>query len=96
MLCEKIGSGWLAWAPTVDLFVVPQGMSSLEDKWTLEHRDSIAIYREHAMDSKFWRALSKHFSAENHAQSLSQDHVSCVKSICTPYSLRSMTDTNIR
>jgi proteasome activator subunit 4 len=83
MLCEKIKSGWLAWAPSMELFVVPQGMASLEDSWESSHRNNVTIYKEHAADPKFWKALAKHFTAENHAQVISQDHVSCVKSICT-------------
>jgi proteasome activator subunit 4 len=82
VLCEKITSGWLAWAPTIDLFTVPQGSSSLVNAWDVSQGDCIAVYRKQAADPDFWKALAKHFSAENHAEVISQDHVSCVKSIC--------------
>jgi proteasome activator subunit 4 len=81
LLCEKVTSGWLVWAPTIDLFVIPNGTKSIFEPWDSSTLDNIDVYREIADDPSFWKKLSKHFSSENHAQVITQDHVSCVKSI---------------
>jgi hypothetical protein len=69
-------------SPTLDLFVVPTDDAVLANSWDASSQENLAVYRELATDPAFWKSLSKHFTAENHAEVISQDHVSCVKSIC--------------
>ena len=40
--------------------------------------------RKAVLDTSFWKNLSTHFSAENDADVIMQDHALCVKSICAP------------
>lgn len=82
LLCEKPSSGWLVWGKVVDLFLAPHSQKPTFLPWADECRDNIAAYREIAKDEAFWKKLAKHYSSENHAEVITQDHVSCVKSIC--------------
>ena len=34
------------------------------------------------MNSNYWKKLSNHFSEENNNEGVTQDNISCVKSIC--------------
>ena len=38
--------------------------------------------REIATSEAFWKALGGFFAEENHADSATQDNISCIKSIC--------------
>jgi proteasome activator subunit 4 len=82
MLCEKPTSGWVAWGKKVSLFLAPDETKSTFQPWAESCLDNIAVYREVAKDPAFWQKLSKHYASENHAEVITQDHVSCIKSIC--------------
>ncbi|OBZ79723.1 Proteasome activator complex subunit 4 [Grifola frondosa] len=80
LLREKISSGWLAWDKSVDCFVIPDPTKS-PFEWDVGSRETLAAIREVVNDSSYWKQLSAHYSAENHAEVIVQDNVSCVKSI---------------
>lgn len=81
-LCEKSSSGWLAWGSSHDVFLLPDETQTPFPPWDPENQESMSVIQEFANDPVFWKQLSKHFSAENHAEVITQDHASCVKSIC--------------
>jgi proteasome activator subunit 4 len=61
---------------------VPKSVEgSVFEPWDSSSKENINVYREVADDPNFWEKLSKHFSSENHAEVITQDHVSCIKSI---------------
>lgn len=42
----------------------------------------IKAVRDLTTSEEFWKALGGFFAEENHADSATQDNISCVKSIC--------------
>ncbi|TFK57485.1 hypothetical protein OE88DRAFT_1651225 [Heliocybe sulcata] len=80
LLCDKPATGWLAWADTYECFLLP-ATDGIAQSWDPTNKDAISAILGMAKDVFFWKKLSNHFSSENHAETISQDHVSCVKSI---------------
>ncbi|KZT19390.1 hypothetical protein NEOLEDRAFT_1142177 [Neolentinus lepideus HHB14362 ss-1] len=80
LLCDKPATGWLAWGETFDSFLLPPTDNAAQI-WEPASMDAISAIRTMAMDTSYWKRLSNHFSSENHAETISQDNVSCVKSI---------------
>ena len=82
-LQDKAIVGWLAWPAHVELYLAaPPGKSSLLP-WDPQSKGMNEIVRDIALTEAFWKALSGFFAEENHADSATQDNISCVKSICT-------------
>lgn len=82
LLCEKPTSGWLTWGKTANVFQTPDRTKPTFLPWSDACKEGINVYRELTMKESFWKKLAKHYSSENHAEVITQDHVSCVKSIC--------------
>ncbi|KDQ54765.1 hypothetical protein JAAARDRAFT_71570 [Jaapia argillacea MUCL 33604] len=80
-LCDKITSGWLVWRDTNDVFLLPPKPVGAFQSWDPTSRETLTAMREVVKESTFWTKLSTHFSMENHQEVISQDNVSCVKSI---------------
>ena len=79
---DKTIVGWLAWPAHIELYLVARlGKSSLRP-WNPESDNMNDAVREIATSEAFWRALGSFFAKENHADSATQDNISCVKSIC--------------
>ncbi|EMD41658.1 hypothetical protein CERSUDRAFT_110231 [Gelatoporia subvermispora B] len=81
ILRDKIQSGWLVWGETIDCYLAPDATQSVIQTWETDCQEAVQTIREVANDPQFWQKLSIHFSAENHNEVISQDNVSCVKSI---------------
>jgi proteasome activator subunit 4 len=88
MFCDKIPQGWLAWSNELELYRVPHPTRSTFLPWEKPSEAAVAAVREVVTKSSFWDKLSTHFSEENHEVVVSQDHISCVKSICKSSSLQ--------
>ncbi|EPQ60969.1 hypothetical protein GLOTRDRAFT_135553 [Gloeophyllum trabeum ATCC 11539] len=80
LLCDKAATGWLAWGETMDFFLLPPTDGATQ-QWEPDSAAAIAAIRDIAKDMTYWKKLTGHFSSENHNETISQDHVSCVKSI---------------
>ncbi|OCH96655.1 hypothetical protein OBBRIDRAFT_787227 [Obba rivulosa] len=80
-LRDKIQSGWLVWSETIDCYLAPDATQSPLQPWEAGSQEVLQTIRDIAKDPTFWKKLSIHFSSENHNEVISQDNVSCVKSI---------------
>ena len=86
-LQDKAVGGWLVWPNVVDRFRIPDAEKSEFKPWNAPSEATIKSIREAVNKNDFWKDLAGHFSEENHATVITQDNVSCVKSICKPSSL---------
>ncbi|KAF8807238.1 hypothetical protein BYT27DRAFT_7232792 [Phlegmacium glaucopus] len=78
---DKDPPGWLVWRATVSLYLSPHSSKSTFEPWEAASEDSIQAIREMTTDPKYWENLSTYYSEENHETTITQDNVSCVKSI---------------
>lgn len=74
--------GWLAWGKTISLYKLPHPKVSTFQPWDKESEDAIAAVRSVVNKGSFWKELSTYYAEENQALEITQDNVSCVKSIC--------------
>ncbi|EIN13624.1 hypothetical protein PUNSTDRAFT_94808 [Punctularia strigosozonata HHB-11173 SS5] len=81
LLCEKPTSGWIAWAKHQDKFLLPSATEWPFPAWDPSSSECMSVIEEFANSAAFWKEITKHFSAETHAEAISQDHASSVKSI---------------
>ena len=70
------------WRESVSLYLSPHSSKSTFEPWEAASEDVIQAIREMTTDSKYWENLSTYYSEENHETTMTQDNVSCVKSIC--------------
>ena len=87
MFCDKSLQGWLAWSDEQELYHVPHPTRSTFLPWEKASEAAIASVRDVVTDSSFWKQLSGHFAEETHEVVVTQDNISCVKSICESTSL---------
>ncbi|RDB28522.1 Proteasome activator complex subunit 4 [Hypsizygus marmoreus] len=73
--------GWAAWDNSITLYKPPSPTKSTFRPWEPASQDAIEAVRESVTDPEYWEKLAGHFSEENHETSVTQDNVSCVKSI---------------
>jgi proteasome activator subunit 4 len=69
------------WQETVSLYLSPHSSKSTFEPWEASE-DVVQAIREVTTAPGYWENLSTYFSEENHETYISQDNVSCVKSIC--------------
>jgi proteasome activator subunit 4 len=81
LFCDKLPQGWLAWGDELELYRLAQPTSSTFLPWEKASAAAVASVREVVTDSSFWTNLSERLSEENHQDVITQDNVSCVKSI---------------
>ncbi|EEB90585.1 hypothetical protein MPER_11186 [Moniliophthora perniciosa FA553] len=77
---DKNPQGWCAWSNSINLYRAPHP-SEPTFLWEKVSEDAIAAARKIAMDPSFWKKLSSYLSEETHDTTMTQDNVSCVKSI---------------
>ncbi|ESK98482.1 membrane protein [Moniliophthora roreri MCA 2997] len=77
---DKNPQGWCAWSNSINLYHAPHPSESTF-LWEQASEDAIAAARKIAMDPSFWKKLSSYLSEETHDTMMTQDNVSCVKSI---------------
>lgn len=95
MLRDKIKSGWIAWSRTIDCFLAPHSTDPTFPEWDKNSSDALSTLRDIATKPDFWNKLSVHYSSENHSDVITQDNVSCVKSICKGSAVLPQTNTLI-
>ncbi|KDR84809.1 hypothetical protein GALMADRAFT_217878 [Galerina marginata CBS 339.88] len=78
---DKNPPGWLVWDKTISLYTLPHPTKSTFETWDLASGDAIQAVRDLTTDSEFWENVSTYYSEENHETTITQDNVSCVKSI---------------
>lgn len=69
------------WRETVSLYLSPHSSKSTFEPWEASE-DVVQAIREVTTAPEFWENLSTYYSEENHETYITQDNVSCVKSIC--------------
>jgi proteasome activator subunit 4 len=82
ILCDKIPHGWLAWSNELELYRLPHPTQSTFLPWEKPSEAAVASVREVVMKPSYWKKLSTHLAEENHQVVVTQDNMSCVKSIC--------------
>ncbi|KAK0456353.1 hypothetical protein EV421DRAFT_1699087 [Armillaria borealis] len=73
--------GWVAWSTSISLYRPPDTVKSTFQPWDPSSQEAIKALKTVTTDPSYWKNLSTYFSEENHEVSLTQDNVSCVKSI---------------
>ncbi|KAK0473258.1 hypothetical protein IW261DRAFT_1553160 [Armillaria novae-zelandiae] len=73
--------GWVAWSASIGLYRPADTVKSTFQPWDRSSQEAIKALRTVTADPSYWKNLSTYFSEENHEVSLTQDNVSCVKSI---------------
>ncbi|KAH8120571.1 ARM repeat-containing protein [Phellopilus nigrolimitatus] len=81
ILQDKANVGWLAWPEHVELYLAAPPGKSCFKPWEPASQEMVAAVREVVLNEKFWKSLSGRFAEENHATVITQDNISCVKSI---------------
>ena len=66
----------------MDAYLAPEPDQYPLPPWDKDSEEAVSVIRELANKTSFWKELSTHYSAENNAEVIVQDDVSCVKSIC--------------
>lgn len=79
---DKTTQGWLAWSDELELYRQPHPTRSTFLPWEKPSEAAVASARDVVTESTFWKKLSTHFAEENNEVVVSQDNMSCVKSIC--------------
>lgn len=62
--------------------MLPSPTSSTFMPWENDSEAAVASVRAVVTDASFWKKLSSRYAEENHEVSVTQDNISCVKSIC--------------
>ncbi|CAA7258799.1 unnamed protein product [Cyclocybe aegerita] len=78
---DKNPPGWLVWNDTIAMYTQPHPSKSTFQPWEAASADAIETIRKITTTSDFWESVSTYYSEENHETSVTQDNVSCVKSI---------------
>ncbi|KAL4069445.1 hypothetical protein J3A83DRAFT_4095440 [Scleroderma citrinum] len=77
---DHMVEGWLACNATHTAYASPHSHTSAF-QWELGSQDAISCVREMAKDADFWDKVAGYFAEENQESTVTQDHISCVKSI---------------
>ncbi|KAF9014988.1 hypothetical protein BDQ17DRAFT_1418116 [Cyathus striatus] len=78
---DKDPPGWLTWGKSVPLYKPPHLLKSTFQPWEPESADAIHAVRKLVIDPLYWEKIASYYSEENHETTITQDNVSCVKSI---------------
>ncbi|KAJ3973169.1 hypothetical protein EV361DRAFT_980091 [Lentinula raphanica] len=81
LYCDKNPQGWIAWSRTVDLYKPPHPTESSLLPWEPASQEAVSAASKVACSPAFWKKLNKYLSEENRETSMTQDNVSCTKSI---------------
>lgn len=64
------------------LYRPPDRTKSAFQPWEDVSQEVIAVIREVCLDPSYWKKVSTYYAEENHEVTVTQDDISCVKSIC--------------
>ncbi|KAL0950828.1 hypothetical protein HGRIS_007590 [Hohenbuehelia grisea] len=78
---DRDPQGWVAWMPKVELQRVPHPSKSVFQPWEAPSKVAVDALRKTALNSSFWDNLITYYSEETNESALTQDNISCVKSI---------------
>ncbi|KAF9073805.1 armadillo-type protein [Rhodocollybia butyracea] len=78
---DKNPQGWIAWSESIVLYKRPHPTKSSLLPWESASQEAVLAASRIATNPAFWKKLSKYLAEENSETSLTQDNVSCVKSI---------------
>ncbi|TFK76829.1 hypothetical protein BDN72DRAFT_890635 [Pluteus cervinus] len=81
LLLDGNPPGWLTCNSEFTLYALPDETKPTFGPWEAASQEAVDAIREMVTDPEFWEELSGHFSEENHEEVITQDNVSCVKSI---------------
>ncbi|KAJ8514936.1 hypothetical protein ONZ45_g7571 [Pleurotus djamor] len=73
--------GWLSWPGRFFVYSSPHPSTSTFKPWDKPSEPAISVLRDAAMDPNFWENLITYYAEETDDVTLTQDNVSCVKSI---------------
>jgi proteasome activator subunit 4 len=79
---DKGPAGWLVTDGTLSGYSVPDEFRSTFQPWEAASQGAVDVVRRATTQEAFWKKLSGRYSEENHQTTVTQDNISCVKSIC--------------
>lgn len=88
LLKDRMKNGWLVWTSNDERFLAPPYTGSVFQPWEDGSAEAIEILQNVCCDKAFWSSISTYFSEENNQESVTMDHISATKSICTSASSR--------
>ncbi|KAJ4489583.1 hypothetical protein C8J55DRAFT_557490 [Lentinula edodes] len=81
LFCDKDPQGWIAWGRSISLYEPPHPTHSSLLPWESASQEAVSAASQIATRPEFWKKLNKYLSEENSETSMTQDNVSCIKSI---------------
>ena len=90
---DKPTSGWLVWDTTADFFLSPDKKKSTFQPWESASLDAVNAIKNVVKRREYWERLATHYAEENNNDTVTQDNIAAVKSICTTRMLRRSTLT---
>ncbi|KAJ3990413.1 hypothetical protein F5890DRAFT_1398687 [Lentinula detonsa] len=81
LFCDKNPQGWIAWGNSIGLYKPPHPNKFSLLPWESASQEAVSAASKIATSPAFWKKLNKYLSEENRETSMTQDNVSCVKSI---------------
>ncbi|KAF9036519.1 hypothetical protein BDZ89DRAFT_1100671 [Hymenopellis radicata] len=81
LFLETFPQGWVAWGESITVYKSPDAKTSTFQPWDPPSHAAIDALRKMATDTSYWKKLSTYFAEENNEVTMTQDNVSCVKSL---------------
>ncbi|KAJ3811833.1 hypothetical protein F5876DRAFT_38753 [Lentinula aff. lateritia] len=81
LFCDKNPQGWIAWGRSIALYEPPHPTRSSLLPWESASQEAVSAASQIVTHPEFWEKLNKYLSEENSETSITQDNVSCIKSI---------------
>ncbi|KAJ3917772.1 hypothetical protein F5877DRAFT_79643 [Lentinula edodes] len=81
LFCDKNPQGWIAWGRSISLYEPPHPTHSSLLPWESASQEAVSAASQIATRPEFWEKLNKYLSEENSETSMTQDNVSCIKSL---------------
>ncbi|KAF5384678.1 hypothetical protein D9757_006201 [Collybiopsis confluens] len=81
LFCDKNPQGWVGWNSSITLYKPPHPTQSSLLAWESASQDAVSAASKLASSSSYWKKLTKYLSEETNETTMTQDHVSCIKSI---------------
>ncbi|KAE9410746.1 ARM repeat-containing protein [Gymnopus androsaceus JB14] len=78
---DKTPPGWIAWGNSIAMYKPPHPTKPSLLPWELASQEAISAASNLATKTSFWKTYAKYLAEENSETTMTQDNVSCVKSI---------------
>ncbi|KAJ4476693.1 hypothetical protein J3R30DRAFT_3704168 [Lentinula aciculospora] len=79
--CDNNPQGWIAWGHSIALCKPPHPTLPSLLPWESASQEAVSSASKIATSPAFWKKVNKYLSEENSETSMTQDNVSCIKSI---------------